>query len=278
MGEGLLIANGWYMHTTDKFPPPGNITPIYVSVHLASGRLLEIAKIRAHFRQHAPIGCRDMNTVKEFLSRRIPAYYSGCLTTTCIPRGPINRTGEGELLLVDNVHHPVPGAVKEKLETVLRRPFVQISHDPPLVNGTLQEYSIAAEKHMNVLLERYCKAALVVTTKIHCALPCLGMGVNVMLIHPIPNHPRLNPVREFMEVSSYEQVLRASSFQKPKINQQNLRKRQAFLEYIVRKSIEQKKNVLSQPDIKELKRLKLKSILLAQLYASKRQVKAILKG
>ena len=46
---GLFIANGWYMHSFDKFPPPENIEPIYISVHVADSRLLASKKVRDHF-------------------------------------------------------------------------------------------------------------------------------------------------------------------------------------------------------------------------------------
>src|SRR5690554_4090588 len=71
---GLLLANGWYMHNSEKFPPPVNITPIYISVHIAQSRLLADERVREHFKQHAPIGCRDEKTLKLFLGWGISAY------------------------------------------------------------------------------------------------------------------------------------------------------------------------------------------------------------
>ena len=34
------------------------------------------------------------------------------------------------------------------------------------------------------LLSRYAKAQLVITSRLHCALPCLAMGTPVIFIHP----------------------------------------------------------------------------------------------
>lgn len=277
-GKGFLIANGWYMHSFEKFPPPDNIAPLYVSVHVAFDKLLAPPHVREHFKKHAPIGCRDIKTQKLFLRWGIPAYYSGCLTTTCQRRAPINHSGEGEVLLVDNMHHPVPTAVKEKLEALLGKQLVSISHDPADTTGNLEEYNEVSQKHMNDLLKRYCEAALVVTTKIHCALPCLGMGANVMLIHPQPEHPRLNPIREFMEIISYDQILAADTLQRPQINETNIKKRQDFLSEVVQKSVQQKKNIVKEPDTLELRLLKVKSNLLAKMHSAKRKVKTKLKA
>lgn len=275
--NAFLVGNGWYMHSFDDFPPPVNVTPLYISVHIANEKLLNKSGVKEHFKKHAPIGCRDVNTMKLLLSWQIPAYYSGCLTTTCQRRTSNENNKEGEALLVDNMHHPVPEEIKKKLETLLERPLIRISHDPPNITGTLENYFEDTEKHMNHLLEKYCKASLVVTTKIHCALPCLAMGANVLLIHPNPDHPRLNPVKEFMEIISYEQILATTQYNEPRINSKKLRERQAFLKLILEKSIQQQKNILSQPDTFELKLIKLKSCLMAQIYPFKRKLKSILK-
>ncbi|MGB3618215.1 MAG: hypothetical protein WBA12_08850, partial [Catalinimonas sp.] len=62
----FLVANGWYMHSWEKFPPPPNVTPLYVSVHVADSQLLLDPAIRNHFLMHSPIGCRDVKTLKLF--------------------------------------------------------------------------------------------------------------------------------------------------------------------------------------------------------------------
>lgn len=264
--EALLLANGWYMHTFEKFPPPENISPIYVSVHIAHSQILKEAKTRIHFKKHAPIGCRDKKTEMLFLGWGIPAYYSGCLTITALKRAEINNTGKGEVLLVDNIDHPVPDFVKSKLETLLKTSFISVSHNPPDLHGTIEEYDERSEAYMNSLLERYCKAALVITTKIHCALPCLGMGANVMMIHPNPFDPRLATVREFIEVLSYKDVMAAKELIKPLVDLKALNQRKEFLSRIVTESVAIGKNIMSFPDNDELKKIRRKSIWRAIFY------------
>ncbi|HEX8461279.1 MAG TPA: polysaccharide pyruvyl transferase family protein, partial [Segetibacter sp.] len=129
-GASVLLANGWYMHSFEKFPPPANVNPIYVSVHMAQSQLLADSNVRKHFKKHSPIGCRDEKTLKLFLGWGIPAYYSGCLTITAKQRAPINTSLEGEVLLVDNIDHPIPDDVKIKLEKLLGKSFTRVSHDP----------------------------------------------------------------------------------------------------------------------------------------------------
>jgi hypothetical protein len=264
--DALLLANGWYMHGYDKFPPPANVKPVYVSVHIAKATFLNVKRVRDHFRQHAPIGCRDQKTLKLFLGWGIPAYYSGCLTTTTRQRAPINNSGEGEVLLVDNIDTPVPENVTAKLEQLLGTKLVRISHDPENVEGNIEEYAERCEKHMDYLLSRYCNARLIITTKIHCALPCLGMGANVILIHHNPSETRLAPVAEVMDILSYNDILSATELVRPQVKHEALKTRQEFLSKICRSSVEKGYNMVQQPDTEEFKKIKSKSIFQAKFY------------
>ena len=262
----FIIANGWYMHSFENFPPPANVKPLYVSMHIAKSKLLADPKIREHFRQNSPIGCRDIKTLNLFLGWGIPAYYSSCLTTTTKARGPVNHTGEGEILLVDNVDHPVPPEVKLKLETLLGKPLISISHDPPHPKGNLEEYTKEGIDHMNELLARYCTAALIITTKIHCALPCMGMGVKVMMVHPHPKEGRLAPAAEFLDIMSYDEVLKLDTLKVPEVRQEILDKRISFLTRLAAESTSVGYNALMKPATSEFKMLSLKSKIMAKIY------------
>ncbi len=264
--QSLLIANGWYMHSYDKFPPPSNVAPVYISVHIAQSALLLNKKVREHFKNYAPIGCRDKKTLNLFLSWGIPAYYSGCLTITTSSRQSVANNAAGEILLVDGVDHPIPEEVKNKLEILLGKSFTRVTHDPPAPEGDFLNYAERSEKHMENLLKRYCNAAMVVTTKIHCALPCLGMGANVMVVHPNPADPRLATVREFINITSYQEVLEAKKINVPTVKQKKLLQRKKFLENIVAISVAKGENILINPDSLQFKFLKLRSVLLAKVY------------
>lgn len=262
----FLLANGWYMHNFEKFPPPDNVRPLYISVHLAKSKLLTNPEIRAHFLKHSPIGCRDKKTLNLFLGWGIPAYYSGCLTLTAEKTNEPDGAGCGEILLVDNIDHPIPRAVHEKLEKILGSPMVRVSHDPPYSQGNLEDYFIKAEQYMMELLSSYSKAGLVVTTKIHCALPCLGMGTPVVLIHPDPNDPRLASVGEFMKIYSYQEILNSAKLIIPAVNQDAIDRRKFFLKELVEKSISINGNIIRFPNSLKFKIIKTRSVLTSKLY------------
>jgi hypothetical protein len=52
----------------------------------------------------------------------------------------------------------------------------------------------------SVLLDRYKRARLVVTSRLHCALPCLAFGTPVIFIESAADAYRFNGLRELLHV------------------------------------------------------------------------------
>ena len=96
------LAFGWFMHaifdTRYGFPFHPNLLPIFVSFHCSKRDLLTDDAIK-YLRQYSPIGCRDWTTVDVLLSVDVPAFFSGCMTTTVntvfpdTPQKPGGRRG-----------------------------------------------------------------------------------------------------------------------------------------------------------------------------------------
>ena len=80
-----ILAFGWFMHAIFEsrygFPFHRNLLPIFLSFHCNKRELLT-AEALEYLRRHGPIGCRDWTTVDVLLSLDVPAFFSGCLTTT----------------------------------------------------------------------------------------------------------------------------------------------------------------------------------------------------
>lgn len=244
--KSFLLASGWFMHEFSKFPPPDSVQVCYISLHVANSALLHNQQIREHFKKNAPIGCRDKKTLYLFMGWGIPAYYSGCLTITTSPRKPIPNS-DGSFLLVDNVDHPIPDSILKKLEQLTNKQFIRISHDPGDVLIPFEDYVKNGVAHMEYLLHKYCDASLIVTTKIHCALPCLGMGAPVILIHPNPKDPRLDTVRKYMDIISFEDILKLEKLSRPNVNQHVLMKQKKILLGIVSESVAKETNIIRRP-------------------------------
>src|SRR5690606_9989326 len=120
----------------------------------------------------------------------------------------------------------------------------RISHNPPDTFGSLEEYDQKAIQHMEALLKRYCRAKLVITTKIHCALPCLAMGVNVILIHPNLNDPRLQSVSKFLRVYSFDEILKTDSVPVSHVDQRKLQQSQKFITELITDGIKSHSNIV----------------------------------
>jgi hypothetical protein len=79
-----IILNGWFMHSSDNWPPSDNLIPLFVSFHVTESAMLKMLSAEgiAYLKRHEPIGCRDYGTKKHLSKYGINAYFSGCLTLT----------------------------------------------------------------------------------------------------------------------------------------------------------------------------------------------------
>ena len=79
------LCFGWFMHPLFRmrygFPLHDALRPLFVSFHCNKRDLLTDDAI-AYLRRYGPVGCRDWTTVYLLLSAGVPAFFSGCLTTT----------------------------------------------------------------------------------------------------------------------------------------------------------------------------------------------------
>ncbi len=249
--DGLLIGNGWYQHNFENFPPPLNIKPFYISIHIAKSEFLHSSSIRNHFKFHEPIGCRDYKTLWLFRAFGIAAYYSGCLTLT-FENSCKDILKTSKVLWVDNIDHKIPKNIEDKLNELFPLGITKISHDPIEINASFKYYVTQNETLVAELFENYKKASLVLTSKIHCAIPCLAMGVPVILIHPNPKDPRLDLIRQIGHIISYDDLLTLNKLPSLEINKRKLnflRKRMIFL---TKKAVESNKNPFQNSDSPKL--------------------------
>ncbi|MBC5581414.1 polysaccharide pyruvyl transferase family protein [Anaerofilum sp. BX8] len=182
----VAIFNGWFLHKKYRWPPNPNIFPLCIGIHFTPNDQWDIGY---HFldgiggdylRTFAPIGCRDEATYQELKKRDIRAYISGCLTLT-LPRRPL-RADAGSYICAVDVTESVHSAMKAKL----RQSNIEVKQITHWVDYCNMERPPEWNKRQQVveqLLDCYQNARCVVTTRLHCALPCLAMGVPVLLLY-----------------------------------------------------------------------------------------------
>jgi len=203
-----LILNGWFTHNIHNWVPSHKIHPLFVSFHVnaSSAPYILDAKGLAYLAKYQPIGCRDQFTVKLLEQKGIKAYFSGCLTLT------LNHYAVPESERCDDIYIVDPFFNYPNLSTLLiswrfcargilngdafklgkKSQHMKRIFTPEFLRKAKYETQVLptgtysdAEKFTiaDALLRKYAKAKLVVTSRIHCALPCLAMGTPVIFIN-----------------------------------------------------------------------------------------------
>jgi len=181
-----LLCNGWFMENPINWPPAQNIKPLFISMHIThNNKAIEgmlDRKFINYYKKSEPIGCRDFHTVGLFEKLGIRAYYSGCLTLTLENRNRQKERNE-EILFVDAFNKNLPLKLRELyfqqlVPTSIQNKVSFIYHSHKNSKLSDQERYTHAEE----LIDRYSKAHLVVTSRIHCALPCIALGTPVLFL------------------------------------------------------------------------------------------------
>jgi hypothetical protein len=149
------------------FPLHAGLRPIFISFHCNKRELLTDEAVE-YLRRYGPVGCRDWTTVYLLLSVGVPAFFSGCLTTT------VNT------VFPDVAARPGPETPVAYVDV----PDVDVPDGAPVYkhsSGDVRRRSFTANCYEAVeLLETYRrKHRAVVTSRLHCYLPVRSMGVEV---------------------------------------------------------------------------------------------------
>ena len=203
-----LIMNGWFTHNIHNWVPSEDIDPIFVSFHMnntAAPAMLSEKGI-AYLKKHEPIGCRDQFTADTLKAKGIDAYFTGCLTLT-LDTYKVDDSERGDDIYIVDPLYSYPRAEKVFYNTKITiknilngsafklgkkdkhvKKFISkevldtatfINQEPPSNTYTdEQKFDMAVD-----LLNKYAKAKLVITSRIHCALPCLAMGTPVIFVN-----------------------------------------------------------------------------------------------
>lgn len=178
--KSIVIMNGWFSKHPANWPPSGSILPVFVGFHVTTHARKYYQEHIPYFKLHEPIGCRDDDTAEWLRSFGVNAYTTYCSTLTFKPR---DKTPErGRPFIVDAKMIAIPRPIRKKA--------IWIDHRIPPVDCKVR-LAFAAE-----LLKFYRdNASVVVTTRLHCALPCLAMNIPVVFFG-LPDDKRRRIVQE----------------------------------------------------------------------------------
>lgn len=176
-----VIMNGWFMHNKAAWPPTPYINPLLVSMHFTCLEKVDVGEKYLqglggeYLKQHEPIGSRDIETGKRLTRNGIENYFSGCMTLTLLPFKGVEK--QNYICLVD-LDEKTSNLIKQNT----KRKIKEITHS---VNPENMKEKTFEERMQDVenLLKTYQGAHVVLTNRLHVALPCLALGTPVILIH-----------------------------------------------------------------------------------------------
>ena len=191
-----LIANGWYHLSDSRHVPPPEVRPLYVAFHINNVEDAQkfpnlLSRLKAQSRE-TPVGCRDLGTWRFLRQAGVESYFSSCLTTT-LERGRFTHAGERRgVVFADFIPDgrrrvfPLNRFIADALNALRIRRIVGHYDDDGVVTTTTHECPLAVshEERFRLaenLLRTYAEARLVITSRIHAALPCLALGTPVIL-------------------------------------------------------------------------------------------------
>jgi hypothetical protein len=163
-GPIAMIMNAWFMHS-HHWPPSDFLRPVFVGFHVTAARRDLIARHAQYLKRYEPIGARDKGTAEFLNSLGVQAEVTYCLSLTLPDR--VRAPANGKVVIVDVPNILIPRSM---------RPIsVHLTH---MTRGMRDTTKLQCARE---LIEFYRDTAnLVITTRLHCALPCIAMGIPVI--------------------------------------------------------------------------------------------------
>lgn len=164
-----VIMNSWLGDRRMRFPNSTNFRPILTSIHI-SGQWYNNSDTISYLQSHSPIGARDNHTLNLLTSLNVSSYLSGCATILLTNPHAYERTDE--IYAVD-----VPRELLQSIlpmEIYVRVIFLSHRSMAPSFTRTMEAF--------NHTFKYYAKAHIVITSRLHAAMPCVGMKTPVIFL------------------------------------------------------------------------------------------------
>lgn len=124
-----------------------------------------------YLKKFEPIGCRDQYTMKNLRKNGISSYLNGCMTIT-LPRVRDGYDNRKKIYCIDLTDDIIQNIPKDILSDCIFKSHVYMSDECP--DGT-------ENMAKRVYREYIDNAKMIITTRMHAALPCIAFGIPVVL-------------------------------------------------------------------------------------------------
>lgn len=191
----LVIENGWFDSRFTKVPFSKKIIPLFVSFHLNDSHdlfrdprynihknleNLTITKITraVTLQKFSPIGTRDTHTSIVLTEANIKNITTWCLTLTLDQEKLFPGLVRGNEIYIVDAHIDEYHLLEKLVPKHVRDQSIYITHGLEKKTSILEKQELAMS-----LLKKYCSAKLVITNRLHCALPCLAFGTPFIFLY-----------------------------------------------------------------------------------------------
>ena len=178
------IMNAWYIHDKFNFNISPYIHPLFISMFFKKFPYTKGITIGTDYinnnvvetlKKHGPIGARDLHTKKIMDKLGIDNYFSGCMTLTLEKFKEVKRE---DYIVVVGLTEDEIDYIKEKTN----RPIKIFKQD--VKRGSFSHESWDQRKNrVEKVLKLYQGAHMIITSKLHCLLPCLALETPVTLLY-----------------------------------------------------------------------------------------------
>lgn len=172
-----------------------DVIPVFLGLSFKKGNWEWTKERIDYFKKYEPIGCRDYATWKKLSELGIEAYLAGCITTTL----PLSNRTEGDTAYFVEA----PKGLEKYIPEKLKKKSKFIRHQERVTEEVFYGKEGGLER-ARLLLDEYSKnASVVITSRLHCALPCMALGIPVILVKEYFGYP-FDLQRKFLPFYSYQ--------------------------------------------------------------------------
>lgn len=166
------------------------IIPVFLSISIMD---IDLASEDIDYlKRFEPIGCRDEYTRDGLRNLGIKAYLNGCMTLT-LPIMRNENLEKNKIYCVDIDKSLFPFLPDEMRENIVEKSHIINVKNWEKTNTTTE--NIAEE----TLKEYYTNAKLMITTRLHCAVPCIALGIPTILVNSV-NSFRFSWIEKIMKL------------------------------------------------------------------------------
>jgi polysaccharide pyruvyl transferase WcaK-like protein len=145
---------------------------------------LQTAANVKYLNKHGPIGCRDQATCDLLTRTGIPASYVSCCATLTLGNHPRFRATCSETKRTETIYVVDSNILERELYTKLIPEKIRKTAEM-IYHGLDSNCKMSYDDRMataNEMLMKYRTAKCVITSRLHCALPCIAFGTPVVFL------------------------------------------------------------------------------------------------